>query len=106
MEKERQASSTGKESTPKEVLMNLLVKLHECEKGFYEQMEIIGKQNPDEQDTEKEGKFYGGISDCMATVGYFIGEYVIRETCEQSFGQNPNVIIFETSEQSESGDEN
>ncbi|KAA6338304.1 hypothetical protein EZS27_013670, partial [termite gut metagenome] len=46
----------------------------ECEQEFYEQMEIIDKQNTNERDAEKEGKFYGGISDCMASVGYFIGD--------------------------------
>ncbi|KAA6332076.1 hypothetical protein EZS27_019371 [termite gut metagenome] len=89
---------TKKETTPQEALTNLLVKLRECEKGFYEQMEIIGKQNPNEQDTEKEGKFYGGISDCMAALGYFIGEYVIREACKPPSEQSPNVITFEPNE--------
>ncbi|KAA6345830.1 hypothetical protein EZS27_006641 [termite gut metagenome] len=74
MENQNQASTAGKENTANKVLIGILVKLRECEQEFYEQMEIIGKQNSNERDAEKEGKFYGGISDCMASVGYFIGE--------------------------------
>ncbi|KAA6318731.1 hypothetical protein EZS27_031294, partial [termite gut metagenome] len=51
------------------VLIGILLKLRECEQEFYEQMEIIDKQNSEERDAEKEGKFYAGISDCMASVG-------------------------------------
>jgi hypothetical protein len=79
MENSKQAPTIGKETPTNKVLIPILVKLHECEKEFYEQMETIGKQNPNEHDTEKEGKFYGGISDCMAAVGYFIGEYAKPE---------------------------
>jgi hypothetical protein len=44
-------------------LIGILLKLRECEQEFYEQMEIIDKQNSEERDAEKEGKFYAGISD-------------------------------------------
>ncbi|KAA6331963.1 hypothetical protein EZS27_019479, partial [termite gut metagenome] len=57
MENQNQASTAGKENTANKVLIGILVKLRECEQEFYEQMEIIDKQNTNERDAEKEGKF-------------------------------------------------
>ncbi|KAA6301300.1 hypothetical protein EZS27_021463 [termite gut metagenome] len=76
MENEKQTSPLSEEVTVNKVLIGILLKLRECEQEFYEQMEIIDKQNSNERDAEKEGKFYAGISDCMASVGYYIGDCV------------------------------
>jgi hypothetical protein len=70
-------------TTAQEVLINLLIKLRECEKEFQEQADKICERNPSVSYEDTESKFYCGIGDCMAAVGYFIGENAIRDTYDK-----------------------
>ncbi|KAA6324885.1 hypothetical protein EZS27_025839 [termite gut metagenome] len=96
MEKEKQASQVGKEAAIQEVLINLLIKLRECEKEFQEQANMICERTPSVSYDDTESKFYCGIGDCMAAVGYFVGENAIRDAYDKMPEPNPNVIVFET----------
>ncbi|KAA6328282.1 hypothetical protein EZS27_022801 [termite gut metagenome] len=96
MEKDKQASQVGKGVAIQEVLINLLIKLRECEKEFQEQANMTCERNPTVSYEDTESKFYCGIGDCMAAVGYFIGENAIRDAYDKIPEPNPNVITFET----------
>ncbi|KAA6319838.1 hypothetical protein EZS27_030311 [termite gut metagenome] len=95
MKKEKQAPQIGNGAAIQEVLINLLITLRECKKEFQEQANMICERNPSVS-YEAESKFYCGIGDCMAAVGYFIGENAIRDAYDKIPEPNPNVITFET----------
>ncbi|KAA6323958.1 hypothetical protein EZS27_026658 [termite gut metagenome] len=95
MEKDKQASHVGNGAAIQEVLINLL-KLRVCEKEFQEQANMICERNPSVSYEDTESKFYCGIGDCMAAVGYFIGENAIRDAYDKIPEPDPNTITFET----------
>ncbi|KAA6327988.1 hypothetical protein EZS27_023063 [termite gut metagenome] len=77
----------GKGPTREKALVNLLIKLRVCEKEFQEQAGMICERNPSVSYEDTESKFYCGIGDCMAVVGYFIGENIIRDVYEKYWNQ-------------------
>jgi hypothetical protein len=86
------------EKRPDEVLMGLFIKLRECKKEFQEQAGVISECNPTLSYKDMESRFYAGISECLSTVGYFIGEHATNGVHSQTQEKNSNVITFETNE--------
>jgi hypothetical protein len=72
---------TGGELTKKEALVNLLIKLGECEREFQKQCDVLlDGGNSFVSYGDMVSRFYTGMGDCVAAVGFLIGEGEVKES--------------------------